>query len=265
MESSPFEAVAPVRPAAPYVGGKRNLAKLLIERIDAVPHQTYAEPFVGMGGVFLRRHQKPPAEVINDLSGDVATFFRILQRHYVAFLDMLRFQITSRAEFERLRLVDPTTLTDLERAARFLYLQRTTYGGLREGVFGVRKLLSGRIDITRLQPILEELHERLSGVTIERLPFDNFIARYDGPGTMFFIDPPYYGIEGLYGADLFQRSDYQRLVAALSSLQGRFVLTINDRVETRELFAGFRIEPVTLRYSVARRHTEGAELVVSSL
>jgi DNA adenine methylase len=35
--------------------------------------------------------------VINDWSEDVATFFRILQRHYVAFMDMLRWQVTSRA------------------------------------------------------------------------------------------------------------------------------------------------------------------------
>jgi DNA adenine methylase len=41
--------------------------------------------------------------VINDWSEDVATFFRILQRHYVAFMDMLRWQVTSRAGFERLR------------------------------------------------------------------------------------------------------------------------------------------------------------------
>lgn len=69
--------------------------------IEQVPHRTYAELFVGMGGVFLRRSIAPPVEVINDLSGDVVTFFRILQRHYVPFMDLLRFRFTSRAEFER--------------------------------------------------------------------------------------------------------------------------------------------------------------------
>ncbi len=109
--------IKPIRPVAPYVGGKRLLAAKLIERINAVPHATYAEPFVGMGGVFLRRAQLPQAEVINDLSGDVATFFRILQRHYAHFMEMLKFQLTTRQEFERLRATDPDTLTDLERAA----------------------------------------------------------------------------------------------------------------------------------------------------
>lgn len=110
MESSPlFSAVAPVRPAAAYIGGKRNLARRLVSLIETIPHRTYAEPFVGMGGVFLRRRLRPDAEVINDWSQDVATFYRVLQRHYVAFRDMLRFQLTIRSEFERLIRVDPST------------------------------------------------------------------------------------------------------------------------------------------------------------
>ena len=90
MESMCLAPVTPVRPAAAYVGGKRNLAKRLVTRlialIDTIPHTTYAEPFVGMGGVFLRRQRKPRAEVINDLSREVSNFFRVLQVHYVAFL-----------------------------------------------------------------------------------------------------------------------------------------------------------------------------------
>jgi hypothetical protein len=128
----------PVHPAAAYVGGKRRLAKRVIEAISRVPHEIYAEGFVGMGGVFLRRPRAPRAEVINDASREVATFFRILQRHYPQFMEMLRFQVSSRAAFERLVKTDPTTLTDLEQAARFLYLQRLAHGGKVVGrTFGV--------------------------------------------------------------------------------------------------------------------------------
>ena len=52
MES--IQEIRPINPVAPYLGGKRNLAKQIIARIDEIPHATYAEPFVGMGGVFLR-------------------------------------------------------------------------------------------------------------------------------------------------------------------------------------------------------------------
>ena len=93
-------------PVAAWIGGKRNLAKRICALIDADQHTTYAEPFVGMGGIFLRRRRAAKAEFINDAGRDVYTLFRVLQEHYVAFLDLLRFQITTQANFERLVAVD---------------------------------------------------------------------------------------------------------------------------------------------------------------
>lgn len=244
--------VQPAVPAAPYIGGKRLLAKTIIRRIDAIPHDCYAEAFVGMAGVFLRRHQAPKSEVINDYSRDVATFFRVLQRHYVAFIDMMRFQITTRAEFERLSATDPDTLTDLERAARFLYLQRTAFGGKVTGQnFGVFIHRPAQFDMSRLGSLLEDVHARLSRVTIECLPFDAFLERYDRPGTLFYLDPPYWGCENDYGAGLFARSDFVRLADRLRRLKGRFILSLNDVPEVRRLFAGFAIERVETTYSLA--------------
>lgn len=183
--------VRPISPIAAYVGGKRQLAKELVVRISKIKHHTYCEAFVGMGGVFLRRTEAAPAEVINDINKDIATFFRVLQRHYVPFLDMFRFQLTSRAEFERLQATDPETLTDLERAARFLYLQRTCYGGkVRGRNFGVDVVAPGSFNVTRIQPLLEELHDRLAGVLIERLPWEEFLKRFDRPDTLIYLDVP---------------------------------------------------------------------------
>ena len=264
MNSEPLMKCTPVRPVAPWVGGKRSLSKRLVERIGLVPHTLYAEPFVGMGGVFLRRDLRPKAEVINDFSEDVATLFRILQRHYQAFLDMLRWQVASRAEFDRLMKTDPTTLTDLERAARFLYLQRLAFGGKVRGQnFGVT-YSDARFDLTKLVPMLEDVHERLAGVTIERLPFADFIRRYDRPGTLFFLDPPYWGNETDYGLGMFSRADFEVLRDLLAGLKGRFMMTINDRPETRALFADFHIEPVELLYRLSGGTTPAKELIISS-
>jgi DNA adenine methylase len=252
VESSPFEAVAPTRPAAGYIGGKRNLSRRLISRIAALPHETYAEAFVGMGGVFLRRSQRPRSEVINDWSRDVATFFRILQRHYVPFMDMIRFEVTTRSGFERLIRIDPDTLTDLERAARFLYLQRLAFGGKVAGrSFGVAPGSPARFDVTKLGPMLEAIHERLAGVVIERLPWADFLARYDRPGTLFYLDPPYFGCEDDYGADLFNRDQFELMAERLAQLRGRFLLSLNDHPEVRRIFARFTIEQVPTTYSIA--------------
>ncbi|WP_119303583.1 DNA adenine methylase [Dongia deserti] len=219
-----FREVEPARPVAPYVGGKRNLADRLVKRIERITHSVYAEPFVGMGGVFLRRRSAPAVEIINDRSKDVATLFRVVQRHYVPFTEMIRWQLTTRADFERLSRTDPETLTDLERAARFLYLQRTAFGGKVSGRnFGVSFQHPARFDLARVLPMLEALHERLNGVTIECLPFDAFIARYDRQGTLFFLDPPYWGSEKDYGAELFDRGCFAALAGQLAGIKGRFL------------------------------------------
>lgn len=82
--------VRPLQPVAPWLGGKRILAKHIAERIAATPHTRYVEPFVGMGGVFFRRSARPWLEVINDVNRDVVNLFRILQRHYQQMLDVLK-------------------------------------------------------------------------------------------------------------------------------------------------------------------------------
>jgi DNA adenine methylase len=191
MESSPNTPVRPVRPIAPYIGGKRNLARRIVKLIETIEHSAYFEPFVGMGGIFLRRTSRPKTEAINDISGDVATLFRVLQEHYAYFIDMLRWRLTSRAEFDRLLSLPGDRLTDLQRAARFLYVQRLAFGGKVSGRhFGVQAQGPARFDITRLEPMLGDIHERLSGVVIEQLPYAAFIARYDHPGALFYLDPP---------------------------------------------------------------------------
>lgn len=264
--NKPLIPAPPALPVAPYLGGKRRLASRIIARLQATPHNTYVEPFVGMGGVFLRRPFKAHAEVINDINGDVATLFRVLQRHYEAFLDMLRWQVTSREEFERLLALPADSLTDLERAARFLYLQRTAFGGKVTGQgFGVSTTGPARFDVAKLSPMLEAVHGRLSCVVIERLGWDAVLPRYDRPTTLFYLDPPYWNGENDYGKGVFSRADFERLAGVLSGLQGKWLLSINDVPEIRRIFQGFDLEAVETTYSIAGPNRDGRarELLIS--
>lgn len=189
--------------------------------------------------------------MINDISGDIATFFRVLQEHYPYFIDMLRWRVASRAEFERLRALPADRLTDLQRAARFLYLQRLTFGGkVRSRVYGVDSRQGARFNLTKLEPLLADIHERLAGVVIEQLPFADFIARYDRPGMLFYCDPPYFGGEADYGAGLFDRADFVRLADLARGARGRIIVSINDRPEMRDAFSGLEIDAVETSYSV---------------
>ena len=260
-----MQNVKPCSPVAPYIGGKIKLAPEIIRIIEQTSHTTYAECFVGMGGVFLRRCYKPKAEVINDYSCDVSTFFRILQRHYVQFMEVLKFQITSRAEFERLTDTDPSTLTDLERAARFLYLQRTAFGGKVNGRnFGVSAQRPARFDITKLGAILEDVHERLSSVTIESMDYKEFIPRYDHEECLFYLDPPYFNCENDYGEGMFAQSEFAVMAELLKGIKGRFIMSINDTPEIRETFKDFVFSEVGLKYSVGGGANQSAakELII---
>jgi DNA adenine methylase len=257
--------VDPVSPPAAYIGGKRALSSRIISLIEQTPHQRYAECFVGMGGVFFRRRRMPRSEVINDRSGDVVNLFRILQRHYQQFMDVLKFQIASRREFERLAACKPETLTDLERAARFLYLQKLAYGGKVTGrSFGVDTTGPSRFNVMKIASQLEDVHDRLSGVLLENLDWSDFIDRYDGPDILFYLDPPYFGCEGDYGQGLFMRSDFERMAEKLANIRGRFILSLNDVEEVRAIFAGFSFIDVRLSYTISGGSgVEAREVVIT--
>lgn len=244
--------VTPAEPAAPWIGGKSRLARRICDVLMRTPHGCYAEPFIGMGGVFLRRAVRPPVEVINDVSGDVVTLFRVLQRHPEALFRELRWRPAMRVEFDRLKGARVQDLTDVERAARFLYLQHLAFGGKVAGRnFGVDTTRAHNFDLGRLEPRLRRLHERLNSVVIEHLDWADFLPRYARPETLFYLDPPYWGSEGDYGAGVFNREDFAKLAAALEASPAKVLVSINDAPEIREAFAWATIEEVETRYSIA--------------
>ena len=257
--------VTPCDPPAAWIGGKRHLARRICASLAATRHDAYCEPFIGMGGVFLRRRVRPPVEVINDLSGDVVTLFRVLQRFPDALMHELRWRPAMRAEFDRLKESRPADLLDIERAARFLYLQTLAFGGKVAGRnFGTNAAAPHNFDINRLGGRIERLHRRLSGVVIENLDWLDFIGRYDRPGTLFYLDPPYWASEDDYGRGMFIRGDFQRMADKLRSIEGRFLLSINDRPEIREMFAWADMEAVETTYTLAggERAATAGELLI---
>jgi DNA adenine methylase len=132
--------------------------------------------------------------------------------------------------------------------------------------FGVSNQHHARFDITKLAPMLEDVHERLAGVTIESLPWADFIRRYDRPEALFYLDPPYWGCETDYGDGLFDRADFTAMAEVLASIKGRFILSINDRPEIRAIFNAFKIEAVKTSYGiskqVAAKQAQRGELVI---
>lgn len=247
----------------PWFGGKALLAKRIVAEIEKFPHTCYVEPFMGAAHVFFAR-EPAKVEVLNDLNQELVTLFRVLQWHLEEFLRYFKWALVSRDEFRRQLKVEPETLTDIQRAARFYYLQKLKFGSVpvTTGMgFGTQSRRG--INLIRMEEELSAVHLRLAQVQIEKLTWQDCVRRYDRPHTLFYIDPPYHGHEEDYGRGLFAREEFAELAEILGTLKGRFILSINNTTEIKKTFAGLRMLKVKTRYTTAHRR-EVTELLITS-
>lgn len=232
-----------------YVGGKNRLANKIIRIFPK--HTTYVEPFAGGAQVFFRKDPSP-VEVLNDLDGEVVNFFRVCQLHHEELIRYLRYCLVSRKLYELLQAQDPKLLTDVQRAGRFLYLQKTSFGGLRvKQNYHYHIVNRPNYNPERIPELIEKAHQRLRRVQIESLPYQNVLARYDRPATLFYLDPPYWARQ-LYRFN-FTEKDFADLQKRLKTMRGKFVLSLNDVPEVRRLFRAFHIRSLKTTYTAQRR------------
>jgi DNA adenine methylase len=115
----------------------------------------------------------------------------------------------------------------------------------------------------RIEEELSATHLRLCRVYVECLPYADVISRYDSTDTFFYVDPPYLGHEGSYGRDIFSRDDFIALADQLGVIKGRFILSINDRPESRAIFKAFTLDEVGVLYSCGKnQNTDATELLI---
>lgn len=235
-------------PIVPWIGGKRRLAKHILPHFPA--HTCYVEPFCGAAALYFLK-EPAKAEVLNDINGDLVNLYRVLKHHLDEFVRQFRWSLTSRQIFKWLQATPPEPLTDIQRAARFFYLQKNAFGGKVEGqTFGTAATAPPRLNLLRLEEDLSQAHLRLAGTYIEHLDWAACIKRYDRPATLFYCDPPYWGTEG-YGVD-FSLDQYERLANLARSIKGKMVISVNDIPEMRAAFKGLAMDRVELSYTVAR-------------
>ena len=249
-------------PLVPWIGGKRRLAKHLLPRFPA--HSCYVEPFCGAAALYF---MKPPvdAEVLNDINGDLITLYQVVKHHLEEFIRQFKWSLSSRQMFDWLNTTPTEPLTDIQRAARFYYLQKLGFGGKVDGrTFGTATTSPPRINLLRIEEDLSAVHLRLSRTYIEHLEWSECFRRYDRPHTLFYCDPPYFGTEG-YGVD-FPLDQYTRMAELARSIKGRVVISVNDIPEMHEAFAGLNIETVEIRYTVggSARSKPVRELIISN-
>jgi len=244
-----------------YIGGKNRLAKKIISLLPE--HTTYVEPFAGGAQVLF--HKTPSeVEVLNDLDFEIVNFFRVCQWHFEELIRYLRYSLASRKLHELHVKTDPATLTDIQRAGRFFYLQKNSFGGLivRQSFhYGVTH--TSNFNPARIPEIIQQTHERLARVQIESLPYEQILKRYDRPTTVFYLDPPYWQRK-LYRHN-FTEKDFEELNRRLQELRGKFILSLDDHPEVRRIFKTWRLLPVELTYTALRKTGKlFAELLITN-
>lgn len=236
-------------PIIPWLGGKRRLAAKLIPLFPR--HECYVEAFCGGAALYFLRPVPAPVEVINDINGELVNLYRVVQHHLEEFVRQFKWALSSRQIFKWQQDTLPETLTDIQRAARFFYLQHHAFGGRVEGQTFGTATTAPTINLCRIEENLSAAHLRLAGTTVENLPWHDCIERYDRPHTFFYLDPPYWQTEG-YGVP-FEFDQYVRMAELMRRTSGRMMVSINDHPDIRWVFEGLTMLELEICYTVSAK------------
>lgn len=115
-----------VQPFLKWPGGKRWLVPELTKIIEGYDYVTYREPFLGGGALFFAL--RPKRSVLSDINSDLINTYRQVKYRAEALLEQLRPLPVNKATYHHVRESCPSS--PLQRAVRFLYLNRTAFGGM---------------------------------------------------------------------------------------------------------------------------------------
>ena len=167
--------------------------------------------------------------------------------------------------FEWLQITRPETLTDIQRAARFYYLQQNAFGGKVNGQSYGTATTAPMVNLLRIEENLSMAHLRLSGVNVEQQSWQDCFTRYEREHTFFYADPPYWETEG-YGVP-FGFEQYEQLAQMMGQTKARVMLSINDHPDIRACFKDFQQQELSIKYSTGNCHgspKETGELVITN-
>ncbi len=255
------------RPFVKWAGGKGSLVAAISERMDeGRRYRRYLEPFVGAGAVFFWiRRSFPHVEcVIGDSNEELMNAYRAIRDHVHDVLAKLETHalLHGKEHYYAVRASSPRH--DVERAARFIYLNRTCFNGLyrvnRRGRFNVPL---GRYVTPRIvdRDNLLAASAALAGVELRAGDFED-ITSSGGKGDLVYLDPPYDPLSATshftsYTRQGFGRTEQERLARAVEGLAQRgadVIVSNSDTPLIRELYEGLsprpRIDVVTVRRAI---------------
>ncbi len=240
-------------PVVKCAGGKRKLLPFLLPHVPK-KIEMYAEPFVGGGALYFEIWKRCKAAILIDQNKDLVVFYRTLRDDPKGLIAQTRAIVVSEDTFYRVRAIDPRGLSDVHRAARFLYLNKTCFNGLwrvnRKGKFNVPwgKKPDGATVVFE-----EELLEASKALQRARIIHSDFTscARYEP--DFVYCDPPYDPVSDSsdftrYAKNDFTWKDQKRLATwaaqGVKSTGAKFMLSNADTKRVRKLYAEWSIQDV---------------------
>jgi DNA adenine methylase len=239
-----------VKPFLKWPGGKRWILPHIRDLLAGHTFDTYIEPFLGGGAVFFGL--RPEKAVLSDINLDLIITYRKVKESPLEILDRLKALAVDAATYHRLREWKPTS--EIDRAVRFLYLNRTAFAGMyrlnRQGRFNVPFGGGQRTP----EPLWNHnlLLEASAALSNAKILSDDFEAtiRTAGEGDFVYCDPTYtvaHNNNGFirYNERNFSWDDQRRLAraAAQAAERGAIVLVSNGvHQEIRDLYPTARIQ-----------------------
>lgn len=206
-----------------YWGGKQKLASLIISLLPE--SDIYVEPFAGGGAVFF---QKEPSktEIINDLDGMIAIFYRVLRDNYKAFKKKVDATIYDRRTHRFARAIrdQKEWFSDLQIAWAFFALTGLGYSGTLDSFGCYTRGNKAKTFHGKKERFTIDLAKRLKGVQVENVDALDLIRRRDTKDTTFYLDPPYIQTAQAHYSG-YTREMYRQLLDLLSNLKGQFLLS----------------------------------------
>ena len=238
-----------------WIGGKRALRKKILGEFPT-EYERYIEVFGGAAWILFAK-EKTSFEIYNDIDNNLVNLFRCTKYHPDALKTEIDSLPISREVFVDFKnQMESSGLTDIQRAARFYYLIKVSYGtDLRS--FGCRPRSA-----SDLKRSISEASDRLDRVLIENKSYQDLIEVYDRPDALFYLDPPYRGTEKYYSFK-FSETDHHKLCDLLHNLKGKFLLSYNDDKLIRQMYKDFNIIE-TERFNSISRKGNFKELIIKN-
>lgn len=261
------EGFESVRPFLRWPGGKSWLSRIVVNEVGAVAGR-YFEPFLGGGAIFFAL--RPKSATLSDVNPDLINAYTQVRDHWVVLVDNLKRLRVTKKQFYKLRRATP--LAPVDRAVRFLYLNRVGFSGMyrlnAKGEFNVP--YGGRDRTTEClwcDRRLEKAASALGGKQIMTADFEDTINRAD-VGDVVYCDPTYTVVHEnngfrRYNERNFSWGDQKRLAQACwrARERGAMVLASNAYDPAiAKLYRGARVVELTRRSLVSRLSTGRREV-----